>query len=166
MLIRHIYNITEAHKIMKATFASGCFWHVEAIFQKIDGVIDTRVGYTDGTVESPTYEQVCADVTGHAEAVEVEYDPGRVSYGKLLDVFWNNHDPTTLNRQGPDIGRQYRSAIFTHSPTQLEDAILSKSKLEKSGRFTDPIVTEVKPAKPFYRAEEYHQRYFDKNGIM
>ncbi len=150
---------------MKATFAAGCFWHVEAIFQKIDGVTGTRVGYTDGTVESPTYEQVCTDLTGHAEAVQVEYDPDRVSYEKLLDVFWANHDPTTLNRQGPDIGKQYRSAVFTHSDDQLERASLAKSRLENSGRFSGPIVTEVKPARPFYAAEEYHQKYFEKNCI-
>lgn len=149
---------------MKATFASGCFWHVEAVFQKIDGVVDTKVGYTDGTVENPTYEQVCSDCTGHAEAVQVEYDPGRVSYDKLLDVFWANHDPTTLNRQGPDTGRQYRSAIFTHSPEQMEKAVTSKNMMDGSGRFADSIVTEIKPARPFYMAEQYHQRYFDKNG--
>jgi len=150
---------------MKATFAAGCFWHVEALFQKIDGVVGTRVGYTDGTVENPTYEQVCTDLTGHAEAVQVEYDPDKVSYEKLLDVFWQNHDPTTLNRQGPDIGKQYRSAVFTHSPDQLEKATLSKNQLENSGRFSKPIVTEVKPTRPFYDAEEYHQKYFEKNCI-
>jgi len=150
---------------MKATFAAGCFWHVEALFQKIDGVVGTRVGYTDGTVENPTYEQVCTDSTGHAEAVQVEYDPDKVSYERLLDVFWQNHDPTTLNRQGPDMGRQYRSAVFTHSPDQLEKATLSKNQAGNSGRFSGPIVTEVKPAGPFYDAEEYHQRYFEKNGI-
>jgi len=150
---------------MKATFAAGCFWHVEHLFQKIDGVESTRVGYTDGTVENPTYEQVCTDMTGHAEAVQVEYDPARVTYERLLDVFWANHDPTTMNRQGPDIGRQYRSAVFAHSAEQLEQATLSKNRLDGSGRYQNPIVTEVKPAGTFYPAEEYHQKYFAKSGM-
>ena len=148
---------------MKATFAAGCFWHVEAAFQKIDGVTGTKAGYTDGTVENPTYEQVCTDLTGHAEAVQVEYDPGRTSYERLLDVFWANHDPTSLNRQGPDVGRQYRSAVFVHSAEQMETAALSKNRLENSGRCSKPIVTEIKPAGAFYAAEEYHQKYFEKN---
>lgn len=149
---------------MKATFAAGCFWHVEELFRQTDGVLDARVGYTDGTVENPTYEQVCTDLTGHAEAVQVEYDPQKISYERLLDVFWANHDPTALNRQGPDVGRQYRSAVFTHSPDQLEQATLSRNRLANSGRLSGPIVTEIKPAGTFYPAEEYHQRYFAKNG--
>ncbi len=148
---------------MKATFAAGCFWHVEALFEQIDGVLGTTVGYTDGTVENPTYEQVCTDLTGHAEAVQIEYDPTKVSYESLLDIFWENHDPTLLNRQGPDIGQQYRSAVFTHSPDQLERATLSKNRLANSGRILKPIVTEIKPAGEFYPAEEYHQGYFRKN---
>ena len=147
---------------MKATFAAGCFWHVEALFQRIDGVTGTKVGYTDGTVDNPTYEQVCTDLTGHVEAVRIEYDPQRVSYERLLDVFWKNHDPTTPNRQGPDVGRQYRSAVFTHSPEQLEKATLSKNRLENSDRFSSSIVTDIKPAGRFYPAEQYHQRYFEK----
>ncbi len=150
---------------MKATFAAGCFWHVEALFQKIDGVTDTKVGYTDGTIENPTYEQVCTDLTDHAEAVQVQYDPQKVSFEQLLEIFWKNHDPTTINRQGPDIGKQYRSAVFVHSEEHLRKAVTSKTKLENSGQFQKPIVTEVKPARTFYPAEEYHQKYFEKNKI-
>ena len=150
---------------MKATFTAGCFWHVEALFQKIDGVTNTKVGYTDGQMENPTYEQVCTDTTGHAEAVQVEYDPQKTSYEKLLKVFWDNHDPTTLNRQGFDVGKQYRSAVFTHSDQQHQLAIQSKTNLENSNKFSKPIVTDVKTARPFYTAEEYHQKYFEKNGL-
>ncbi|ABK77947.1 peptide methionine sulfoxide reductase [Cenarchaeum symbiosum A] len=150
---------------MKATFAAGCFWHVEEIFRKIEGVQDTAVGYTGGVPENPTYEQVCTDGTGHAEAVQVEYDPDRVTYEKLLDVFWGNHDPTTRNRQGPDVGTQYRSAIFFHSTEQEEAAKISKEKLGGSGRFKNPIVTEIAGAPAFYRAEDYHQRYLEKRGL-
>ena len=150
---------------MKATFAAGCFWHVEALFQKIDGVVDTKVGYTDGDIENPTYDQVCTDRTGHAEAVQIEYDPDKVSYEKLLDVFWNNHDPTSLNRQGFDVGKQYRSAVFTHSDEQQKLAIKSKTNFADSDKFSKPIVTVIKPARPFYLAEQYHQKYFDKHGL-
>ena len=148
----------------KATFGAGCFWGVEATFRNVEGVTDAAAGYAGGTKENPTYEDVCTDETGHAEVVQVEFDPARVSYEKLLDVFWANHNPTTLNRQGPDVGRQYRSVIFYHSPEQKKAAEESKAALEKSGRFRQPIVTQVEPAPKFYRAEEYHQRYLEKRG--
>ncbi|MCE2498000.1 MAG: peptide-methionine (S)-S-oxide reductase MsrA [Nitrosopumilaceae archaeon] len=150
---------------MKATFGAGCFWHVEHIFANTKGVTSTAVGYTGGHVEGPSYEEVCTDRTGHAEAVQVEYDPGQVSYDDLLDVFWSNHDPTTLNRQGPDVGIQYRSAVFCHDDGQRLAAEKSRDALARSGRYRGPIVTEIVPAAPFYRAEEYHQRYFAKRGI-
>ena len=148
-----------------ATFAAGCFWGVEATFGQIDGVTKTEVGYTGGQTDSPTYKEVCTDRTGHAEAVQVEYDPAKVSYGALLDVFWANHDPTTLNRQGPDVGTQYRSAIFFHSPDQKEAAEASKKALDASGRFRRPIVTQIVPAVTFFPAEEYHQKYLEKRGL-
>jgi peptide-methionine (S)-S-oxide reductase len=148
----------------KATFGAGCFWGVEEEFRKVPGVLATAVGYSGGTKASPTYEDVCSDATGHAEVVEVEYDPAKVAYDALLEVFWNNHNPTQLNRQGPDVGTQYRSAIFFHSPEQEAAAKASKERLEKSGRFSRPIVTEITPASRFWRAEEYHQRYFEKRG--
>lgn len=150
---------------MKATFGAGCFWHVEHIFANTKGVTSTAVGYTGGHVEGPSYEEVCTDRTGHAEAVQVEYDPDQVSYDDLLDVFWSNHDPTTLNRQGPDVGIQYRSAVFCHDDVQRLAAEKSRDALARSGKFRGPIVTEIVPAAPFYRAEEYHQRYFEKRGI-
>jgi len=149
----------------KATFGAGCFWGVEAAFQEIEGVTSTAVGYSGGTLANPTYQDVCSGRTGHAEVVQVEYDPARVSYDRLLDVFWDNHDPTTLNRQGPDIGEQYRSAIFFHTPEQEAVAKASKARLEQSGRFRRPIVTEITPASAFWRAEEYHQRYLEKRGL-
>jgi peptide-methionine (S)-S-oxide reductase len=149
----------------KATFAAGCFWGVEAAFRKLRGVSSTSVGYSGGTLENPTYSDVCSDETGHAEVVQVEYDPSAVSYDQLLDVFWSCHDPTTPNRQGPDIGTQYRSAIFFHSPEQRARAIASKEKLERGGRYRKPIVTEITPASRFYPAEEHHQRYFEKRGL-
>lgn len=147
---------------MKATFAAGCFWHVEDIFNRTPGVRSTKVGYTGGSIPNPTYEEVCRDNTGHAEAVQVEYDPEQVSYDKLLDIFWANHNPTTPNRQGPDIGTQYRSAVFCHNQTQMDAAKASRKKLDGSDAYSQPIVTEILSATPFYRAEEYHQRYFDK----
>jgi peptide-methionine (S)-S-oxide reductase len=148
----------------KATFGAGCFWGVEATFRQIQGVKDAAVGYMGGTLPNPTYEDVCTDQTGHAEVVQVEFDPAQVSYDELLNVFWTNHNPTTLNRQGPDVGTQYRSAIFYHTPEQQAAAVAAKEKLEKSGRYGAPIVTEVTPAQEFYRAEEYHQRYLEKHG--
>jgi peptide-methionine (S)-S-oxide reductase len=150
--------------IEKATFGAGCFWGVEAAYRKIKGVTATAVGYMGGTLDNPTYQDVCTDRTGHAEVVQVEYDPAQVSYADLLNVFWENHDPTTLNRQGPDYGTQYRSAIFYHSPEQQAAAQASKDKLQASGRFRRPIVTEITPAATFYRAEEYHQQYLEKRG--
>ncbi len=151
---------------MKATFAAGCFWHVEEIFRKTSGVKSTQVGYSDGVTKNPTYEDVCTDTTGHAEAVEVDYDPQEVSYEVLLKIFWNNHNPTTLNRQGPDVGKQYRSAVFFHTPEQRKAAIEMKEKLNPIARekFQSDIVTEIKPASDFYRAEEYHQQYFAKSS--
>ena len=150
-------------EVEKATFAAGCFWGVEAAFRQIEGVTDAPVGYTGGTQSEPTYRDVCTGRTGHAEAVEVEFDPARVSYEQVLDAFWKMHDPTTLNRQGPDIGTQYRSAIFFHSPEQEAAARASKEKAQ--ARFRRPITTEIAPASAFYRAEEYHQRYFEKQGL-
>jgi peptide-methionine (S)-S-oxide reductase len=149
----------------RATFAAGCFWGVEATFRQLPGVLSTQVGYTGGRLENPTYKDVCTDTTGHAEAVEVEYDPAKISYNKLLDVFWENHDPTQLNRQGPDFGKQYRSAIFFHDAEQERAAKASKEALEKSRRFTKPIVTQIVPAEKFYEAEDYHQQYLEKRGL-
>jgi peptide-methionine (S)-S-oxide reductase len=150
---------------MKATFGAGCFWGVEAQFRQVKGVTATAVGYMGGGLENPTYQDVCTDSTGHAEVVEVDYDPARVSYEDLLEVFWNNHDPTTLNRQGPDVGTQYRSVIFHHSPEQEAAARASKEELEQSKRFRSAIVTQIVPSKTFWRAEEYHQRYLEKRGL-
>ncbi len=147
-----------------AMFAAGCFWGVEEAFRQINGVKSTMVGYTGGTFENPTYEDVCSDQTGHAEAVQILYDPKVVSYEQILEVFWSIHDPTTENRQGPDIGSQYRSMIAYHTPEQEELAKKSKEKLEGSGRFRKKIVTEIVPASIFYKAEEYHQKYYEKNG--
>ena len=148
----------------KATFGAGCFWGVEETFRTMDGVLGTAVGYLGGTMERPSYEDVCTGSTGHAEVVQLEYDPDKVSYEQLLDVFWSCHNPTTLNRQGPDTGTQYRSAVFYHTPDQQAAAVASKQRLAESGRFTEPIVTEVAPASTFHRAEEYHQRYLEKRG--
>src|SRR5581483_6500551 len=151
-------------KMEKAIFAAGCFWGVEADFRRISGVTATAVGYTGGHTPSPTYEDVCSDETGHAEAVEVTFDPAQVSYERLLEVFWECHDPTTRDRQGPDVGSQYRSAIFYLSPEQKAAAESSKEKLAKSGTLRNPIVTEIAPASPFYHAEDYHQQYLEKRG--
>jgi peptide-methionine (S)-S-oxide reductase len=149
----------------KAAFAAGCFWGVEATFRQLPGVISTRVGYTGGQTASPSYKEVCTDRTGHAEAVEIEYDPAKLSYDKLLEVFWENHDPTQVNRQGPDWGTQYRSAIFFHTPEQEAAAKASKEKLEKSRHFSKPIVTQIVPAVTFFEAEDYHQQYLEKKGL-
>ena len=150
---------------MKATFAAGCFWHVEDLLSKTKGVISTKVGYTGGQLPNPTYEEVCTDRTGHAEAVEVEYNPEEISFKELVNVFWNNHNPTTLNKQGPDVGIQYRSAIFYHNEEQRQIAEKSKQDLDSSNQYENPIVTEILPAPMFYNAEEYHQKYFQKNGL-
>ncbi|MGH9720262.1 MAG: peptide-methionine (S)-S-oxide reductase MsrA [Bryobacteraceae bacterium] len=147
----------------KATFGAGCFWGVEAAFRQVPGVVDAAVGYAGGTLTNPAYRDVCTGKTGHAEVVQVEFDPAHVSYRQLLDVFWQNHDPTTLNRQGPDVGTQYRSAIFFHSAEQ--EAAAQASKAEQQPRFTRPVVTEITPAPSFYRAEDYHQRYLEKRGL-
>ena len=155
----------ESKTMEKATFAAGCFWHVEEAFRTVRGVVNTRVGYTGGTSDSPSYEDVCSGRTGHAESVEVEFDPSQIAYSGLLDVFWGIHDPTTLDRQGPDIGSQYRSAVFYHTPGQKEAALSSMKKVQESGRFgRRKIVTLIEQAGTFYPAEEYHQRYFEKRG--
>ncbi len=148
----------------KATFGAGCFWGVEHAFRQVDGVLDAVVGYMGGTLDNPTYKDVCTDRTGHAEVVQVEFDPSVVSYEELLEVFWKIHDPTQMNRQGPDFGTQYRSAIFYHSEEQKAKAAESKEKLQSMGTYKKPIVTEIAPVSTFYRAEEYHQRYFKKHG--
>jgi peptide-methionine (S)-S-oxide reductase len=147
----------------KATFGAGCFWGVEAAFRQVKGVQSTAVGYSGGHFPNPTYKDVCSGKTGHAEVLEVEYDPAQVSYDDLLNVFWANHDPTTLNRQGPDVGAQYRSAIYFHSPEQESTARASKESAQR--RYSKPIVTEITPAATFYRAEEYHQQYLEKRGL-
>lgn len=148
-----------------ATFAAGCFWGVEESFRQVPGVLETAVGYLGGHTTNPTYKDVCTDETGHAEVVQVAFDPSKVSYDKLLDVFWSAHDPTTLNRQGPDIGTQYRSAIFFHSPDQARQARASKEKVQASGKFRRPVVTEITAASTFYPAEDYHQKYLAKRGL-
>lgn len=149
----------------KATFGAGCFWGVEATFRQIPGVTATAVGYMGGTLKGPTYKDVCTDRTGHAEVVQVEYDSSKVSYDELLRVFWANHDPTQLNRQGPDVGTQYRTVIFFHNPQQESAAKASKEKLQSSGHFKRPLVTAIVPAEEFWRAEEYHQQYLEKRGL-
>ena len=149
----------------EATFGAGCFWGVEAAFGQLSGVQSTSVGYLGGDFENPTYQHVCSGQTGHAEVVRVEYDPALISYEDLLDLFWKVHDPTTSNRQGPDVGTQYRSAVFFHTPEQQAAAETSKAQLEASGRYPNPIVTEITPVSEFYMAEDYHQQYFEKRGI-
>ena len=149
----------------KATFGAGCFWGVEAAYRQIPGVLSTSVGYLGGTMKNPTYKDVCTGRTGHAEVVQVTYDPSRVTYDDLLTVFWENHDPTTLNRQGPDIGPQYRSAIFYHDEAQKNAAESSKEERDRSGRYRRPIVTEITPATEYYEAEDYHQQYLEKRGL-
>jgi peptide-methionine (S)-S-oxide reductase len=152
--------------IEKATFGAGCFWGVEARFAEIPGVIDSAVGYAGGELEHPTYKEVCTDRTGHAEVVNVTFDPSRVSYDTLLDAFFSLHDPTQLNRQGPDFGSQYRSVVFTHSGEQMQQARAKIDELNASGAYRKPIVTKVEPATTFWRAEEYHQRYLEKRGMV
>lgn len=149
----------------KATFGAGCFWGVESFFRQVPGVADAICGYAGGCMKNPTYKDVCSDQTGHAEVVEVSFDPAKVSYEKLVDVFFQNHDPTSPNRQGPDVGTQYRSVIFTHNDEQEKVAREKKVALEKSGKFKRPVVTTVEPAPTFWPAEDYHQRYFEKNGL-
>ncbi|PIU91161.1 MAG: peptide-methionine (S)-S-oxide reductase [Armatimonadetes bacterium CG_4_10_14_0_8_um_filter_66_14] len=149
----------------KATFGAGCFWGVEAAFRKVPGVVDTAVGYSGGHTKNPTYKEVCTDKTGHAEVVQVEYEPAKVTYKQLLEVFWANHDPTQLNRQGPDVGEQYRSVVFYHTPEQKAAAEASKKKLEGSGKYKRPLATRLEPAGEFWRAEECHQRYLEKRGL-
>lgn len=156
--------VTEGENIKTATFAAGCFWGVEEAFRNINGVISTEAGYTGGTVPDPTYEPVCSGRTGHAEAVRLRYDPGVVTYRELLDIFWSIHDPTQKDRQGPDIGTNYRSAIFYHDDEQKEQATISRDERAGSGKYRRPIVTEIVPAGVFWRAEEYHQQYFNKGG--
>ena len=156
---------TADRKIEKATFGAGCFWGVEATFRQLPGVVGTAVGYAGGMTKNPTYKDVCTDQTGHAEVVEVQFDPAELSYDTLLNVFWENHDPTTKNRQGPDWGSQYRSAIFFHSPEQESAAKASKDRMQASGKWSRPIVTEITPAPQFYRAEDYHQQYLEKRGM-
>ena len=155
----------KANNVEKAAFGAGCFWGVEAAFRQIKGVVSTQVGYMGGKMKNPTYEDVCTDETGHAEVVEITYDPKRVSYEKLLEVFWQNHDPTQVNRQGPDVGTQYRTMIFYHNEGQKKVAIASKEKLEKSRKYNKPIMTKIVPASTFYKAEEYHQQYLEKRGL-
>jgi peptide-methionine (S)-S-oxide reductase len=148
-----------------ATFGAGCFWGVEAAYRQIPGVLSTRVGYLGGTMQNPSYRDVCSGRTGHAEVVEVKYDPSRLTYDDLLTVFWENHDPTTLNRQGPDVGEQYRSAIFYHDDEQKAAAESSKEERDRSGKYRRPIVTEITPTSNFYEAEDYHQQYLEKRGL-
>jgi peptide-methionine (S)-S-oxide reductase len=147
-----------------ATFGAGCFWGIETAFRRVPGVLDAVVGYSGGRTQNPSYQEVCTDTTGHAEVVQVTFDPEKVSYDQLLDVFWTIHDPTQVNRQGPDYGNQYRTAIFFHSPEQEAAAKKSKQALEASGKLRRPVATEITPAGPFWRAEEYHQRYLEKRG--
>jgi peptide-methionine (S)-S-oxide reductase len=147
-----------------ATFGSGCFWCSEAIFQNVEGVIKVESGYSGGKVKNPTYKEVCSGLTGHAEVVQLTFDPKKVSYDELLEIFWQTHDPTTLNQQGADIGTQYRSVVFYHSEEQKKQAEYYKARLEQEGAFDKPIVTEIIPASPFYKAEDYHQNYFNLNG--
>lgn len=149
----------------KATFAAGCFWGVEITFRQTPGVTETAVGYCGGHTDNPTYQAVCTGQTGHAEAVEITFDPQKIDYAQLLEIFWQCHDPTQLNRQGPDVGTQYRSAVFCHSKQQMEIALASRMQQQNSGRYNKSITTEIAPASTFYRAEEYHQQYLEKRGM-
>jgi peptide-methionine (S)-S-oxide reductase len=163
MLIVMIGGVAMA-ETQKATFAAGCFWGVESAFRTVDGVLDTQVGYIGGETDKPTYRQVCTGRTGHAEGLEITFDPAVITYKELVELFWRVHNPTQVNRQGPDIGTQYRSAIFFHSPEQKKIAEVSKAALAASGTYKKPVATEIVPAATFWRAEEYHQRYFEKSG--
>jgi peptide-methionine (S)-S-oxide reductase len=165
LFVGHLFSQTGGSTMEKATFGAGCFWGVEETFRNVKGVTATAVGYEGGTLKNPTYNDVCTDRTGHAEVVQVEFDPKQVSYDQLLDVFWKVHDPTQVNRQGPDHGSQYRSAIFFHSSEQEKAAKASKEKLEKSGALKRPVATLIVPAMDFWKAEEYHQQYLAKKGI-
>jgi peptide-methionine (S)-S-oxide reductase len=156
--------MAEEERYETASFAAGCFWGVEEAFRELKGVVSTMVGYMGGHTENPTYNDVCSGGTGHAETVLVTYDPSIISYEKLLDIFWNKHDPTTKNRQGPDIGSQYRSIIFYYNDDQKNSALISKKKLESSGKYKNSVVTEIIPAPKFYPAEDYHQQYLKKRG--
>lgn len=158
-------DIKKGAALEKASFGAGCFWGVEDFFRAVKGVKDAAAGYMGGNLENPTYEDVCTGRSGHAEVVEVTYDPKEVAYEELLKVFWSKHNPTTLNRQGPDVGEQYRSVIFYYTPEQKVVAEKSKEELEKSGKFNKPVVTGIEPASKFYKAEEYHQRYLEKHGL-
>jgi peptide-methionine (S)-S-oxide reductase len=155
----------EAGITQTAAFAAGCFWGVEETFRTLEGVVSTEVGYTGGTTVGPSYEDVCTDRTGHAEAVRIVFDPAKIAYAQLLEIFWANHDPTTLDRQGPDVGTQYRSAVFYHTPAQRAEAEASLARQAQSGRFSRPIVTRIVPAAEFFRAEEHHQQYLLKKGL-
>lgn len=157
-------SISANVKTDTATFGTGCFWCTEAVFQQLEGVLKATSGYSGGHVENPTYKQVCTGETGHAECLQIVYDPTKITYDELLEVFWQVHDPTTLNRQGNDVGTQYRSAIFYHNQEQKEKAEKYKAELDKSGAWENPIVTEIVPAAPFYKAEDYHQNYYNDNG--
>ena len=165
LFIASAATTTGETKMEKATFGAGCFWGVESAFREVKGVSDAVVGYMGGTLKEPSYRQVCTDRTGHAEVVQVTFDPGQVSYEQLVSVFFKIHDPTTMNRQGPDVGTQYRSAIFFHNAEQGKVARVVKEKFEKPNKFRRPIVTEITAATEFWRAEEYHQRYFEKHGL-
>ncbi len=157
-------NMTTSSQIDTATFGAGCFWCVEAVFQNLEGVEKVVSGYSGGTVSSPSYKEVCSGSTGHAEVIQIQYNPQKISYAQLLEAFWGTHDPTTLNKQGNDVGTQYRSVIFYHSDDQLNDAKAYKAQLDSSGIWNDPIVTEITEFKKFYPAEDYHQNYFNLNG--
>ncbi len=157
-------SITNTKNLDTVTLGAGCFWCVEAIFQRVDGVVSVTSGYSGGSTENPSYEEVCTGTTGHAEVCQVVFDTTKLSFSSLLEIFWNTHDPTTLNRQGADVGTQYRSAIFYHSEYQKEIATAYKEQLQKSGTFKSAIVTEITPFKNFYKAEDYHQNYFNDNS--
>ncbi len=158
-------TMSQTNNNQKATFGAGCFWGVESTFMEYEGVVKTEVGYMGGSLDDPTYKDVCTDQTGHAEVVQIEFDPTVISYNQLLEIFWSSHNPTTLNRQGPDFGKQYRSVIFYYNDVQKQEAEKMMSELENSGTFKDPIVTQIIPAETFWKAEEYHQKYYHKKGI-